>query len=191
MIKNLTRYSVLYLFFILLGMAPSGFAPHPETAFQSYLVEKLPPHQEVLAKYIADKYSQPKQLINRIVTAAYKEGARIGVSPLILLAIIEKESSFRPNIINFYGAVGLMQVVPRYHKDKLQSSADQATSALQSPEINLHVGSQILREYLTHKRGDLSAALKKYSGNARQYGERVAQYASNFRAIQQNRPRES
>lgn len=160
-----------------------GFAPHPERSHASYAVTTLSYQQEALAVHISKKYRQPQSIVNRIVSAAYKESSRQGLSPFLILAIIEKESGFRPDVVNFYGAVGLMQVVPRYHHDKLKAPKSQALLALKNPEVNVAVGVRILKEYLAQKEGNLEAALIKYSGNARQYTKKVTRYELALRAV--------
>jgi soluble lytic murein transglycosylase-like protein len=78
--------------------------------------------------------------------------------------MMQKESSLRPKVQSHYGAQGLMQVVPRWHYDKLQPS-----ESLFDPEVNIRVGAEVIQEYLEQADGSLIKALKKYSGNARNY----------------------
>lgn len=145
-------------------------APRPLTREQSALIDHL-----------SNKYAQPVEITERVVRAAYKEGEQRELSPLLILAIVEKESSFRHEVVNSYGAMGLMQVVPRYHREKLTEG--QGTEQLLNPETNIRVGSQILSEYLGAKKGNLQAALKKYSGNAREYFQRVVRYRDRLREV--------
>jgi len=69
---------------------------------------------------------------------------------------------------NSYGAMGLMQVVPRFHPEKIK-----AGETLLDPDVNVRVGAQILNEYLRWHEGELNAALKRYSGVARNYARDV------------------
>lgn len=181
--SKFSKLAALYLFLTLLGLTytPPSVTPSWETLTASSSPLVLTAEQEVIASHLAVKYSKPKQLLNRIVQAAYAEGARFGLKPLTLLAIIEKESGFRPAVVNDYGAVGLMQVVPRFHRNKLASASDEQ---LKTPETNIHVGARILSEYLAAKNGDLDAALKKYSGNSKSYAQRVAYYEGKLTDVQ-------
>lgn len=182
--SKLSKLFVAYLFFVILGLTPSELIP-PQTPKRVNVVAEvstLYQEQEAIAGHLADKYAQPKALVSRIVKTAYAEGKRIGLSPLTLLAIIEKESGFRPDVVNYYGAVGLMQVVPRFHKDKV-SSRD-AVAQLQQPELNIHVGATIISEYLVAKDGNISEALAKYSGNAKKYTEKVAYFEGKLFQVQ-------
>lgn len=134
-----------------------------------------------LTEYLARKYKQSLEGTHRIVQAAYHEGAQQGVPPLLILAMVEKESSLRPDLVNFYGAVGLMQVVPRYHQEKLVDLKNPAD--LHKPEVNIHVGSRILAEYLKGSRGNLPTALARYSGGARGYALRVAAFQQQLEEV--------
>ena len=134
-----------------------------------------------LTKYLARKYNQSLEGTHRIVQAAYHEGLQQGVPPLLILAMVEKESSLRPGIVNYYGAVGLMQVVPRYHQEKLVGLKNPAD--LHEPEVNIRVGSRILAEYLKGSRGNMPTALARYSGGARDYALRVAAFQQELEAV--------
>lgn len=149
--------------------------------------EVAPPlskEQKNLVSYLSDKYSTSKQFAERIVRAAYREARQAGISPLLVLAIIEKESSLRPEVRSGYGAVGLMQVVPRFHADKVASS--NPSESLKHPETNIRVGTQIVAEYVDGNGGNLKKALRKYSGNARAYAAKVFTFRRQLeRAAQQ------
>jgi soluble lytic murein transglycosylase-like protein len=71
------------------------------------------------------------------------------------------ESSFNPFAESQLGAQGLMQVMPRFHMDKIGSEA--GADALFDPQLNIKVGTEILRDGL-RRFGDLEAALQYYGG---------------------------
>jgi len=71
------------------------------------------------------------------------------------------ESRYNPVAESVMGARGLMQVIPKYHPEKLELHGGE--QALLEPEVNIVVGAQILREY-TRRFGDLEAALQMYNG---------------------------
>lgn len=126
-----------------------------------------------LARFIAAEYKTTRDLAARIVNAAYAAGARYQLQPSLLLAIISRESTFNPRATSGYGAQGLMQVVPRFHMDKLQEvRATYAQASLFHPETNIEVGARILAEYIDAESG-LQRGLSKYSGRASRYFEKV------------------
>jgi soluble lytic murein transglycosylase-like protein len=81
------------------------------------------------------------------------------------------ESRYNPVAESVMGAVGLMQVIPKYHLEKLMDHGGE--HALLDPEVNIHVGAQILREYY-RRLGDQELALQMYAGA---FDEPTAQYA--------------
>jgi soluble lytic murein transglycosylase-like protein len=83
------------------------------------------------------------------------------VDPLLVLAVISVESRFNPVAESTVGAKGLMQVIPKYHLEKLSDHGGE--QALLDPNVNIMVGTQILREY-QRRLGDTEAALQMYAG---------------------------
>lgn len=127
--------------------------------------------KQAQAKYLAKKYKQHPTAIRRYVDLAWAEAEkRNGIEPELLIAIMQKESAFRAKVQNRYGAQGLMQVVRRWHREKLSPS-----ESLFDPEVNIRVGADILEEYLELAGGSLTKALGKYSGNARSYPSKILQ----------------
>ena len=171
---KVSRMGLMYVFFVLLALTPCAPIVVPDAHVQLSVTAQLSPEEKALTDHLSEKYSKPYPLIARIVKAAYLEGQRLSISPLTLLAVMEKESSFKASVVNFYGAVGLMQVVPRVHLPQL--SKDDAVAVLTQPEANIRMGASILSEYVAAKNGNLDKALRKYSGNASGYAKKVRFY---------------
>lgn len=79
---------------------------------------------------------------------------------LLITAIIAQESSFNPYSKSWAGAVGLMQIIPRFVEVPYEELYD--------PLTNIQVGTQILREHLNHyayldSTNQLSFALATYN----------------------------
>lgn len=138
-------------------------------------------NKQAITEYLSVKYAKEPALISAVVAAAWEEAHAHGVSPLLVIAIIEQESGFRHKVVNAYGAMGLMQVVPRWHPEKV--SVHGTKSALLDPEVNVKVGTKILAEYLNAKQGNLRKALAKYSGGASAYYEKVASFERKLREV--------
>jgi soluble lytic murein transglycosylase-like protein len=72
------------------------------------------------------------------------------------------------------GAKGLMQIIPRFHLDKLRAAGGE--DAVFDPESNILVGARILQEYV-YRTGTLVAGLQQYNGASRDsnayYAQRV------------------
>lgn len=134
-----------------------------------------------LTQYISRTFSTSGNLAQRIVESAFGNAALTHLSPLLVLAVVAKESSFSPAARSSYGAVGLMQVVPRIHA--LAVARLRHPDGLWHPESNIETGTVILEGYVSHSHGNVRQALKRYSGGARQYPERVMSYWSQFAAV--------
>ncbi|MGH8686122.1 MAG: transglycosylase SLT domain-containing protein [Burkholderiales bacterium] len=117
--------------------------------------------QRVVAESISRRYRVAEAASTEFVSTAYRAGRELSLDPLLILAVMAVESRYNPVAESSMGAKGLMQVIPRYHPEKLLEHGGE--HALLDPEINIEVGAQILREYL-RRYGDTEAALQKYAG---------------------------
>lgn len=85
---------------------------------------------------------------------------------LLLAALVEVESGFRPHVVSPQGAVGLMQVLP-------STALSYGVEDLTNPQANLEVGARYLRDLLQRYDGSLDLALAAYNagpGNVARYG---------------------
>jgi len=128
--------------------------------------------QRAVTDYLARRYRVSDQAVAGFVATAYRAGAKHSVDPLLILAVISIESRYNPVAESVVGAKGLMQVIPKYHLEKLMDHGGE--QALLEPEVNIAVGTQILREY-QRRLGDTEAALQMYGGA---FDEPTSQYAN-------------
>lgn len=125
--------------------------------------------KQAQARYLAAKWGRSTKTVREFVNLAWEEASqRDGLDPELLIAIMQKESSLQPKVQSRYGAQGLMQVVRRWHGDKINPS-----ESLFDPKVNIRVGADILEEYIELANGNMDKALAKYSGNARGYANTV------------------
>lgn len=122
-------------------------------------------HQEwrerVIAEFLARRYRVSEDVALNFVTIAHAAGHQIGLDPLLILAVMAVESRFNPIAESLVGAKGLMQIIPKYHADKLNGFGGE--KAVFDPATNIMVGAQILKEYL-RRTGNLGTALQMYAG---------------------------
>ena len=144
--------------------------PTKITAPAALTVEAPVPNQKALARYIASRYDKPLAYAGDIVRTTFEEARRYALPPGLLLGIMEKESGFDTRVISSYGAMGLMQVVPRFHMARLKKN--ETESSFRNPRTNIRVAANILAEYLVAHR-NLDMALRKYSGKSRGYTRQV------------------
>ena len=136
---------------------------------RSFKMEQLPVAELSASKssvqatvdYLSRRYRVSASAIEPLVLAAQAAGARTGLDPVLLVAVMAIESGFNPIAESPMGAQGLMQVIPRFHQDKLEAVS--GNSNLLDPIVNIHVGALVLTEYI--RRADsLEAGLQKYAG---------------------------
>lgn len=126
-----------------------------------------------LADYIEENFAVDEAKAFSIVTHAVEHGAKNGVKPELLLAVIAVESTFKEDAVSSQGARGLMQVMPRYHEDAIREIG--GAHALFRPGPNIRTGAGILVQYLDSANGDLHKALARYNGSS---GKRSKAYAN-------------
>ena len=117
--------------------------------------------QRAVTEFIAKRYRVAQDATAGFVAAAYNAGGEWKVDPLLILAVMAVESRYNPVAESNMGAKGLMQVIPKFHADKLAGHGGEG--ALLDPRVNIQVGAQILREYL-RRFGETETALQMYAG---------------------------
>jgi len=117
--------------------------------------------QKAVTEMLSKRYRVAQEAVGGFVAAAYRVGKETSVDPLLILAVICIESRFNPVAESTFGAKGLMQIIPKFHKEKLiEHGGDEA---LLDPEVNILVGAQVLREYI-RRFGGTENALQAYAG---------------------------
>ncbi|MBM3392929.1 MAG: lytic transglycosylase domain-containing protein [Betaproteobacteria bacterium] len=110
--------------------------------------------------YVSRKYRVAASAIEPLVIAAMDTGERLRLDPMLIVAVMAVESGFNPIAESPMGAQGLMQVIPRFHQDKLEKlSAD----SLLDPRVNIEVGAMVLKESI-RRAGSLEDGLQQYAG---------------------------
>lgn len=117
---------------------------------------------QALRSYISRKYKIAPQIANALIQMAYVNGREKKIDPLLVLAVIAIESTYNPFVESHAGAQGLMQVMTRVHKDKLEMYSEGDLSVF-SPEANIRAGTQILFD-CRKRRGSIEGALACYVG---------------------------
>lgn len=129
---------------------PAAPAAHPDAA-----------RHLALASFLAKRYRVSQDVTLEFVQIAHAEAKQVNLDPLLIMAVIAVESRYNPIAESGVGAKGLMQIIPKYHGDKLAEFGGE--KAVFDPESNIRVGARILREYLG-RTGNLGIALQMYAG---------------------------
>jgi soluble lytic murein transglycosylase-like protein len=156
------------------GIPPASIAVAAEApSSASRRADAHAPNAELLAGFVARHYRVARESAHEMVQAAYSEGRRNGVDPLLILAVIAVESRFNPIAESEQGAVGLMQIVPRFHMDKVAATG---TPSFLPPHANIAIGTRILKDSIRRGGGE-AAGLQLYNGSfddeTRSYANRV------------------
>ena len=121
----------------------------------------LTPRMRAVLEHVARRYRVSAEALHPVFQAAQQTGHERNVDPLLIVAVSGIESRFNPFSESTMGALGLMQVMPRFHQDKLPVGAER--SYFLDPISNIRVGTHVLQESI-HRNGDLISGLQQFGG---------------------------
>jgi len=114
-------------------------------------------------------YTTGDEKVDSFIVAS---GARYGVDPVLLYAIMHRESAFKKRALSHKGARGLMQLMPA-------TAARFGVRDIFDPKQNIEGGTRYMRWLLDRFDGDVRLALAGYNageGAVDKYGRRVPPY---------------
>ncbi|MBS1159085.1 MAG: Lytic transglycosylase, catalytic [Proteobacteria bacterium] len=124
-------------------------------------IASLNPRMRGALDYVSRHYHVSTEALQPIFATAQATAHELRLDPLLIIAVIGVESGFNPFSQSVIGAQGLMQVVPRFHQDKLIEVADQASFL--DPVTNVLVGAKVLKESI-NRYGGLEDGLQQFGG---------------------------
>jgi soluble lytic murein transglycosylase-like protein len=136
---------------------------------------------DAVAAAIARKYRVSELGVRDFVRTAYREASVTGLDPLLIVAVMAVESRFNPVAQSEGGAMGLMQVIPRYHAAKFPVHEAGIERAVLDPRTNIAVGARVLKEAIV-RGGNETAGLQLYNGAS---GDTSSAYAGRVLAERQ------
>lgn len=152
--KAIFAYAILALNLLFAPFSAQAEVSYTKKAVESWIVAET-------------KSLVSTATVKRIVNAVYAQSQKHGIDPLLILSTIRQESRFKVQAKSSHGAKGLMQVMPRWHQDKI------AGRNIFNIETNIEVGTQILVDCLDKNKQQVSKALNCYSGGARNYEKKL------------------
>lgn len=109
------------------------------------------------------EYTTAVKIVSNVIGQAMQQK----VDPVLLLSLIKNESGFKTSAASNYGARGLMQVVPRWHREKI------AGRSINNIATNIEVGTMVLSDCIDKYSSAIKRALQCYSGNASNYTSKI------------------
>jgi soluble lytic murein transglycosylase-like protein len=145
-------------------------------------VVALTPSMRNALDYVTRRYRVSQKALLPIFEAAQVTGRERGVDPLLIVAVIGVESGFNPLAESSMGAQGLMQIIPRFHQNKVPEGA--GDSPFLDPVTNVQVGVHVLQESI-RRSGGLIAGLQQYNGSSDPEGAYASKVLAEKRRLEQ------
>lgn len=143
--------------------------------------------QSTLRDIISEKLPKlPPELQAQLAMEFHDAGIQLGCPAWLLLAIVDKESSWKVNAVSGKGALGLMQVTPRTALDIASGLGLTITSLnqIQEPLLNVRLGVRcLMNNYRAavmqgkSPEGDFTRSLYVYNGQGESYARLVMEKA--------------
>lgn len=130
--------------------------------------EEAPPNQTAAPLHGEELY--------RFYIAQIHEQYYPDVDPYVALSVLVTESNYQPYVQSKAGAVGLMQVIPRYHLHRVEKYG---LNDIWDPYTNIICGMDLLND-LIHSYGNWNQALLGYN-NSQSYVRHVLATADSLR----------
>lgn len=125
--------------------------------------ETLNPRMRAALDYAARRYRVSSSALEPVFAIVQSTAREVRLDPLLIVAVIAIESRFNPLSQSESGAQGLMQLIPRYHRDKLPRDAGKLSFF--DPVINVRIGSQALCDFI-RRSGSVVAGLQRFAGES-------------------------
>lgn len=144
------------------------------TCFSSILVYgkyDLPEAIKKMSSRLQKNYNFSDYRANYLATLIYTHSNKHNLDCYYTFSVIEVESSFKQNAISSKGALGLMQIMPMWCGEFRIRKKD-----LFDSEINISVGTELLRRHIDKYKSPRTALRVYYTGKPRggdEYVERV------------------
>jgi soluble lytic murein transglycosylase-like protein len=144
------------------GNPPLAAAPVTADESAANQAAELSPTMKRALEHVARRYRVAPATLTPVFAAAQESARDRRLDPLLVVAVIAVESGFNPIAESPMGAQGLMQVIPRFHMDKVP--ADAGEHPFLDPVTNVRIGTHVLQEAI-RMRGSLTAGLQQYGGS--------------------------
>lgn len=177
-----TKRSVYTALLALAALFVLAFAAQTSAAneTEAFMEEQQVLTKAALAEWVGDNSKRPisATVAQKIVEETYRRASEHRIDPLLILAMMRNESEFMANAVSPEGATGLMQVMPRVHRKKINGRQ------IRDVAVNIEIGTQILQDCLVRHKDQIPKALNCYSGGGGQrYKSKIAKHHSALRTF--------
>lgn len=149
---------VVVLFFCISLIVPK----HESVALQEHpAIEMSAAAKSVLVStknIIVREGKIPSDVASKYAILIFEAADKHNVDPLLILSVMSVESRFKSDAVSNANAIGLMQVIHFWHKEKTTQAN------LFRPENNINVGTRILAEYTKLSKSETETLLR-YNGS--------------------------
>ena len=122
----------------------------------------LSPRMQRALDYVKTRYKVSKEAVHPLFETVQRISKEHGIDPLLIVAIIGIESGFKSDAKSAGGGHGLMQIIPRYHLNKIPDGL--GVKGLMDPAVNVKVGTIILDDAIS-RAGSPVGGLQSYNGS--------------------------
>jgi hypothetical protein len=114
-----------------------------------------------LLSAISSRARKSPHELNQIILSVREAEERWGIDPILIIAVIESESSYNQKAEGKHKEIGLMQIMPlwRLHFGYTEHE-------LREPRKNILAGAFILQDCLVKAKGNINAALSLYNSGS-------------------------
>lgn len=170
---------------VVAAISPSQDKPLPlggTFGFIAKIPGSLAKSTSALSSHIAAKFKVDPEVSEKVVASSLEASKNMRIPASLILAVIAVESGFKAEAKNG-NATGLMQIIPYWHKEKVNEIG--GTKELWKIEKNIATGAKILREYLDRSKGNLFNAIYRYnaSAHANEYAKKVLKEQDKFEKV--------
>lgn len=156
----------------ILSVAAAAEEIEPGDVAEADVSLSLDPRLQGAMDYVSRRYRVSTEALEPVFATAQDVGRELHIDPLLIIAVIGVESGFNPFSQSGFGALGLMQVVPRFHQDKLPGEG----ASFLDPVTNVQVGARVLKESI-RRNGGVERGLQQFAGASndpdRRYSSKV------------------
>lgn len=132
-----------------------------ETRVETVVIEKVVEVEREVVEIETEMAYFDVPLSHEVQDTIFVECEKYGISPAIIVAMIERESRYKESVVGDNGrSFGLMQIQKRWHEQRM---ADCGCDDLLDPIQNVKVGIDYLAE-LKEKNGNIFWMLHGYNG---------------------------